>query len=238
MLELRDVYKHYRSESEIVRAVDGVSLAVGRGELVALYGPSGSGKTTLLMLAGAVMPPDRGVVLAGGRDVTALSRRETLLYRRREVGFIYQTFHLQPGLSAVDNAAVKLVADGMGPRQARVQVATLMERLGLLRRANHQPSRLSGGERQRVAIARALANDPRIVLADEPTGDLDSERGRQILMLLSEFAQEREMAVLLVTHDPEAARIADRAFALRDGRLHERVPASLEAGLAVDAGTP
>ncbi len=234
MLELREVYKHYHGEGEIVRAVDGVSLSVEPGELVALYGPSGSGKSTLLMIAGAILDPDRGRVYAHGRDITALSGRDTLLYRRREVGFIHQTFHLQPALSAADNAAVKLVADGMGPRAARRHVAGLFEELGIGNRATHRPSKLSGGERQRVAIARALANDPRIVLADEPTGNLDSHRGRQVLDLLRGLAHDRDLAVLLVTHDPEGAQVADRSLVLRDGQLEERLPGASETHVAVD----
>lgn len=235
VLELVDIYRHYRGESEVVRAVDGVSLTVAEGELVALFGPSGSGKSTLLMVAGAILAPDRGTVRARGRDITALSSREKLLYRRREVGFVYQMFHLQPALSAIDNAAVKLVADGAGPREARRRIAGLMERLGLGERASHVPSKLSGGERQRVAIARALANDPPIVLADEPTGNLDSRRGHELLCLLKDLTRERNLTVLLVTHDPEAARIADRSLVLRDGQLSEYVPESFGPRVAADA---
>lgn len=238
MLELRELHKHYRSATEVIRAVDGVSLTVDRGEFLALYGPSGSGKTTLLLLVGAIMRPDRGQIFYEGRDITRQSEREATLYRRRDVGFVFQTFHLQPGLSAIGNAAVKLVADGVPPRQARRRTMPLLERLGLGERIDHPPARLSGGERQRVAIARALANDPRIVLADEPTGNLDSRRGRQVLGLLSEIAHERRIAVVLVTHDPEAADIADRALVLHDGRLSERTPGPLRAEPAADAEVP
>jgi ABC-type lipoprotein export system ATPase subunit len=236
VLELREVYKHYLSGEEIVRAVDGVSLTVSPGELVALYGPSGSGKTTLLLLAGGILPPDRGAILFAGREVARMSQRELTLYRRRELGFVFQYFHLQPGLSAIDNAAVKLVADGVGARRARVQVASLMERVGLASRAKHTPERLSAGECQRVALVRALANEPQLVLADEPTGNLDSERGGQVLALLSAICRERQIAVVLVTHDSQAAVVADRVLVLHDGRLREPGPEFAGEPIASEPG--
>ena len=218
-LELAAIVKHYRGAGEVVRAVDDVTLAVAAGEVLALYGPSGSGKTTLLLLAAALLAPDAGTVRFAGRDVGALSTEEAALYQRREVGFISQSFDLLPGVPALDNAAVKLLADRVPLAQARRDAAPWLERVGLERRLQHSPAQLSGGERQRVAVARALANGPRLVLADEPTGNLDTERGEAVLALLLRVSREHGAAVLLVTHDPQAAGIADRVLALRDGRL-------------------
>jgi ABC-type lipoprotein export system ATPase subunit len=220
-LELRDVVKHYPSGGDLVRAVDGVSLTVLPGEFVALYGPSGSGKTTLLELAAGVQPPDRGHVLFGGVDVGAMSQGDGARYRR-SLGFVFQRFQLHPGVPAVDNAALKLLFDGWTPSDARAQALRWLKRVGLEQRAHHPPERLSMGERQRVAIARALVNEPSLILADEPTASLDTERGRATLELLAGICRERGIAVLLATHDPEAAAFADRVCDLRDGALTER----------------
>jgi putative ABC transport system ATP-binding protein len=220
-LELHEVAKRYESGGEVVRAADGVSLAIAPGEVVALYGPSGSGKTTLLLLAAGLLAPDSGDVRFGGRSISGLSRDEAAQYRR-SLGFVFQSFHLMPAVPAIDNATLKLLADGMSPARARKQATTWLARLGLADRAHHPPERLSMGERQRVAIARALANDPQLILADEPTGNLDSVRSRQTLGMLSRLCREREVGMLLVTHDRDAAHFADRAFDLRDGRLAER----------------
>jgi putative ABC transport system ATP-binding protein len=224
MLKLNNVVKHYRvGEGEIVRAVDGVCLSVARGELVALYGPSGSGKTTLLMLIAGLLIPDSGSVTVNEREVSTLSERERAHYRRSELGFIRQSLDLIPGVRADDNAALKLFATS-GRRDAQRRVAPLLERLGLNGRAVQRAEQLSMGERQRVMIARALSTKPSLVLADEPTGSLDTDRGREVLTLLAEVCHEREVGMLLVTHDPRAAAFADRVHALRDGRLVEYEP--------------
>jgi putative ABC transport system ATP-binding protein len=220
-LELTEVVKHYPARGETVRAVDGVSLKVEPGEFAALYGPSGSGKTTLLLLAAALMEPDSGSVKFGGSNVAHLSQRDAARYRRTDVGFVFQTFHLVPVASALDNAALKLLSEGLSLDQARHKARPWLERVGLGPRISHTPRELSKGECQRVAIARALANDPRLLLADEPTGNLDTNRSREILTLLRELCDEREIPVLLVTHDPEAATYADRVYTLRDGLLEE-----------------
>jgi putative ABC transport system ATP-binding protein len=220
-LEFRDVVKHYRTESEVIRAVDGVSLTVEPGEVVAIYGPSGSGKTTLLMLAAAMLRPDSGCVLAGGRNVSELPEEAASDYRLQEVGFVFQSSHLINSASVVDNAAMKLLLGGLSPGEARDRVVPWLERLGLGGRLRAIPSRLSAGERQRIAIARALVNEPRLLLADEPTGNLDAERGEDVLALLRELARERNLPVVLVTHDPGASDWVDRTFVLRDGRLTE-----------------
>jgi putative ABC transport system ATP-binding protein len=237
-LELERVVKHYPDfGGDVVRAVDGVSLAVDAGEVVALYGPSGSGKSTLLMLAAALLAPDSGVIRFEGRDLASLSDREAIDYQRRGMGFIYQSFHLMPGVPALENAAIKLLAGGMSLKLARRATVPWLERVGLDHRLDHTPERLSVGERQRVAIARALVNEPRLILADEPTGSLDTSRGSEILSLLSDIAGEQHVAVLLVTHDPQAAAIARRVLVLRDGMVTDKAtdwlsPQTLVAELA------
>jgi putative ABC transport system ATP-binding protein len=225
VLELRELVKHFPLASgEPVRAVDGVSLTVADGELLALYGPSGSGKTTLLMLIAALLQPDSGAVILDGRDVCAFSPREAARYRLLDLGFVRQSLNLIAGADVVDNAALKLMGTEVGAREARRRVGPLLDRLGLAERVSHRSEQLSMGERQRVMIARALSTDPRLVLADEPTGSLDSRRGDEVLGLLSEVCRERGVSVVLVTHDPHAASYADRVHVLRDGRLVEDEP--------------
>jgi putative ABC transport system ATP-binding protein len=222
LLELDAVAKRYRDGEELVSAVDGVSLEVEEGELVALYGPSGSGKTSLLLAAAGLLEPDGGSVRYLGRDLAGLSAGELALHLRREVGFVYQSVQLMSGVPAIENAAVKLLAGGLSLPAARGCAQVWLELLGMGHRLDYVPERLSGGERQRVAIARALVTEPRLVLADEPTGNLDSQRGREILDVLSQLARDRGVGVLLATHDPQAARVAHRCYWLRDGRLLEQ----------------
>lgn len=226
-LELRGVVKHYCTSGETVKAVDGVSLTIAPGEFVALCGPSGSGKTTLLLLAAAMLAPDRGRVLFAGRDLARLSVREGSRYRLGDLGFVFQSFHLMAGASALDNAAIKLIGSGWRMEDARREARTWLTRVGLGERESHRPEELSMGECQRVAIARALVNQPRLLLADEPTGNLDSRRGRDVLELLRDICHEREIPVLVVTHDPQGAIIADRVHTLRDGQLTEGLDTEL-----------
>jgi putative ABC transport system ATP-binding protein len=221
LLELAGVVKHYHGAGEEVRAVDGVSITVSPGEMVALYGPSGSGKTTLLLLIAGLLKAEAGVIRYAGRDLSSLTDDQVSEYLLREVGFIFQGFHLMPRVSAIDNAARKLLLQGIGMRTARARAIPWLERVGLADRLRSPPEELSGGERQRVAIARALTCEPGLVLADEPTGNLDSSRSQEIIQLLSSIAHERNAIVLLVTHDQEAAAIADRRYTLRDGRLDD-----------------
>ncbi len=202
-----------------MRAVDGVSLSVERGEFVALYGPSGSGKSTLLMLIAALLTPDGGSIHLDGQEISALRDREAAHYRLHELGFVRQSLNLMPGASALDNAALKLIGADIGTREARRRIAPLLDRLGLAERTTHRAEQLSMGERQRVMIARALSTEPKLLLADEPTGSLDSERSAQVLGLLAEICRERNVTVVLVTHDQRAADFAGRVFVLRDGRL-------------------
>jgi putative ABC transport system ATP-binding protein len=204
MLELRELVKHYElvGGGEPVRAVDGVSLTVTPGEMLALLAPTA------------------GAVLVDGRDVSSLSEREASHYRLSELGFIRQSFDLLPGVSTIDNAVLKLLKS-VPWREAHARVAPLLERLGLGARLEQRSETLSMGERQRVMIARALSTEPRLLLADEPTGSLDTQRSREVLALLRELCREREVAVVLVSHDPLAAGYADRVLALRDGRLQD-----------------
>jgi ABC-type lipoprotein export system ATPase subunit len=233
-LLLRNVVKHYAGSVEVVRAVDGVTLNVEAGEVVALYGPSGSGKTSLLMLAAALLRPDAGTITVDGRDVAALRGREAARYRREVIGVIFQGAHLMAGVSALENAALKLLADPIALTEARRKSRPWLKRVGLERQRDRLPSELSGGERQRVAVARALANDPRLLLADEPTGSLDTQRSLEMLQLLRDVAHERGTAILLATHDPQAADVADRSLTLRDGKLVD-VPPPRPGARAADA---
>jgi putative ABC transport system ATP-binding protein len=231
-LELRDVVKHYATGEEIVRAVDGVSLTVAPGELVALYGPSGSGKTTLLLIAAALLEPDSGSVSFDGQEISGLSARESARYRRDDVGFVFQSFHLLAGATALDNAAMKLMATGPSLREAKQMVRPWLEQVGLGHRMDHRAAQLSMGERQRVAIARALAGEPRLLLADEPTGNLDSHRTQEILRLLRDLCHQQHIPGLLVTHDLHAQRLVDRVLTLSDGHLSEGLDSNLERTLA------
>jgi len=226
-LELREVVKHYSNGVETVKAIDGVSLTVSSGEFVALYGPSGSGKTTLLQLAAALSTPDSGSIRFDGRALEQLSNRDSALYRRRDVGFVFQAFHLMPHTSALDNATIKLTGNGCTLREGRRRALPWLERVGLGARAEHTPEQLSMGERQRIAIARALAGEPRLLLADEPTGNLDSVRSREIMGLLRDICHEREIPALLVTHDLDATHFVDRVHTLRDGHLADGIDPEL-----------
>ncbi|HEY3829153.1 MAG TPA: ABC transporter ATP-binding protein [Solirubrobacteraceae bacterium] len=238
MLEFEKVVKHYRTAREEVRAVDGVSLQVQAGELVALHGPSGSGKTTLLLLVAALLAPDTGTIRFAGRDLAHLSEREAADHLHRDVGFVYQSSQLMPRVSALENAAMKLLLGGIGMREAQKRAEPWLRRVGLGEALGRTPEQLSSGERQRVAIARALAGEPRLILADEPTGNLDSARSDRVVELLRSVAHDRGAAVLLVTHDLDAARLADRRCALRDGRLIEEPPAGPTPPAAMDDPQP
>jgi putative ABC transport system ATP-binding protein len=221
MLELDHAHKNYDSPGEIVHAVADVSVSVQAREFVAIFGPSGSGKTTLLLLAGGLLRADAGSVRFEGRDLATLTKREMLAYRRSELGLVFQDFRLTAGLSAEENVAVPLLMRGVKHREASRRALAALEDVSLSHRSGHAPERLSGGEQQRVAIARALVGEPKLILADEPTGNLDSETGDAVLELLSALPRERGAAAILVTHDVRLARYADRVLGMRDGRLTE-----------------
>jgi putative ABC transport system ATP-binding protein len=220
MLEIRSLVKHYQDgDNQVIRAIDGVSLSVAPGTFVALYGPSGSGKSTFLDLIAGFQTPDAGTVLVDGTDVAAMSEREHTRYLHQTIGIVGQSSEpWLPGADARENGAVKLYRTH-GYR-ALALIEPLLEELGLGDRMKQPVSRLSGGERQRVMIATALSTDPRLVLADEPTASLDTTRGQEVLGLLRSRCEERQTAVLLATHDPQAIDFADEVLELRDGHLH------------------
>lgn len=239
VLRLRGLRRTYDAESAPVRALRGVDLDVAAGEFVALTGPSGCGKSTLLTLAAGLDVPDEGSVVLAGQDLTGLSEDARARVRRRTAGMVFQFFHLLDGMSALDNVALAAMAGGAPRRAAEARARDLLDLLGLMGKARSAPSALSGGQRQRLAIARALANEPALLLADEPTGALDSEGAADVLGLLRRLHADGQ-AVLLVTHDASVAAGADRVVRMRDGLVeHEPapptvdVPAQDRAGLGV-----
>ena len=217
MIHVRDVVMRLSSGGRAVTVLDGVSLDVARGECVAVTGPSGSGKSTLLGLIAGLDAPTSGVVEVDGVDLTRLGEDALAHFRRDRIGFVFQSFHLIPTLTAAENVAIPLELAGV--REARERAASLLDDVGLAPRAHHYPSQLSGGEQQRVALARAVARRPGLVLADEPTGNLDSATGAAIIDLLLRLNRERGSTLVLVTHDAALAGQADRQIALRDGRV-------------------
>lgn len=233
-IELRSVSKRYGRGA--IGAVD-VDLTVEPGEFVALFGPSGSGKTTLLQIMGLLMAPDDGEVHIDGERVDHLGESAGAELRRTRLGFVFQSFGLMPLLSAAENVDVALRLLGKGGRRARQRVAAALDVVGLAGRARHRPEELSGGEQQRVALARALVHAPRYLLADEPTGELDTATGAAILGLLRQVA-DSGTAVVVATHDPAALDAVDRGLFVRDGRLHDPDPDELELWLTEGAGAP
>ncbi len=219
MLEALGVVRTYRLGRAAVHAVRGVDLEVHEGEFLAITGPSGSGKSTLLNLLGGLDVPDRGEVRYRGRVLSQQSRNTLAEFRGQKVGFVFQTFNLIPTFSAQKNVELPLVFQGVGRRERRVRAAERLEQVGLAGRLGHRPGELSGGEQQRVAIARALVADPEVLLCDEPTGNLDSASGAQIMDLLARLNRERGIALVVVTHEPEVARLAGRRVHMRDGRI-------------------
>jgi putative ABC transport system ATP-binding protein len=214
-----DVKKYYRMGTVLVKALNGVSLTIEDGEFLSIMGPSGSGKSTLLNILGALDKPTSGTVHFDGIDIARVDEAVLYQLRRKKVGFIFQTFNLIPTLSALENVLIPLVPTPT-PDHIRIKKAkNLLERVGLTKRMLHKPSELSGGERQRVAIARALINDPSIVLADEPTGNVDSKTGKEIVQLLQELNQNMGTTLVVVTHDPEIGESTFRNIRLRDGKI-------------------
>lgn len=216
----RELLKQYGSGTGLVRAVDGVELAVSTGETLAVMGASGSGKSTLLHLLGGLERPSGGEVWLAGQRVDTMDERELALLRRKAIGFVFQAFHLMDELTAVENVELPALLAGRSPRASRRGAIELLERVGLSDRAGHLPTELSGGQRQRVAIARALVNDPLVVFADEPTGNLDSAATTEVLRLLDSLHTAGQTLVI-VTHDSRIAATADRLISMRDGRFVE-----------------
>jgi len=238
VLELRGVSKVYGEGAVAVRALDAVDLSVEAGALVAVMGPSGSGKTTLLTIAGALEEPSGGDVLVGGAFLSPMSPNERARLRRRSIGYVFQDFNLLAGLTAAENVAMPLELDGLAARHARVAAMRALEQLGVADKADRFPDDLSGGERQRVAIARAVVGDRRLLLADEPTGALDSVNGEAVMRLVRAACQ-RGVAGVVVTHDAQLASWADRVVFIRDGRIVDETTPPLEpASLLATDPTP
>jgi putative ABC transport system ATP-binding protein len=219
LLEAVGLRKRYAMGEVSVEALRGVDFVVKRGEFVAIMGPSGSGKSTLLHLLGGLDDPTDGEVLLAGQPLAQLSDDRLTLIRRRQVGFVFQFFNLLPTLTAAENVALPLLIDGRRLEDYEERVADLLALVGLADRAGHRPDQLSGGEQQRVAIAQAFVTDPEVVLADEPTGNLDSAAGEEILRLLRRMRDEKGQTIVMVTHNEHAAEYADRIVRLRDGRI-------------------
>ena len=224
MIELREVSKTVMSGSEPLTILQPLTLRVHRGKFVAIVGPSGSGKSTLLGLIAGLDAPSSGSVMIDGTDITRLGEDDLAKLRGEKIGFVFQFFHLIPSLTAYENVAVPM--EIAGAPEIRRRAEALLEEVGLTGRSHHYPTQLSGGEQQRVALARALANDPPIVLADEPTGNLDTANGRHIMELLRNIHQVRGTTIVLVTHDTELAAIADTRLIMRDGRVVDRLGAA------------
>jgi putative ABC transport system ATP-binding protein len=224
MVEARSLVRDYPSGDTVIHALRGIDLTVGRGQLVAVRGRSGSGKTTLLNLLGGLDQPTSGTVVVDGQEISSLGETQLVEVRRRTVAFIFQAFGLVPILTAAENVEIPLRLVRADPRERDLRVAHLLELVGLGDRARHRPHELSGGEQQRVAIARALANQPRLLLADEPTGQLDSETGHRIMTLLRAIVRQEGVTAIVATHDPMMLDVADRIVELSDGRLAEHRP--------------
>ena len=218
-LELRGVRRVFKQAGTELQVLNGVDLALQPGEVVALVGPSGAGKSTLLHLAGLLERPNGGTVVIGGEDCSNLSDERRTMLRRRDIGFVYQFHHLLPEFSALENVMLPQMIAGVTRSRARARAAALLDQVGLAPRAQHRPARLSGGEQQRVAIVRALANDPNLLLGDEPTGNLDHATGESVLNTLLDLVRRTGLAALIATHNLDLARRLDRVLALEDGRL-------------------
>ncbi|MBQ6599008.1 MAG: ABC transporter ATP-binding protein [Lentisphaeria bacterium] len=218
-LEASGITKSFVIGKHCIDVLKGVGLQVKRGEWVALLGASGSGKTTLLDIIGTISRPDSGSLVCDGRDLTKLHQRELVTFRRRNIGFVFQAYHMLPELNICENVMLPALMEDRPKSEVKAQALELLSRVGLGHRVNHRASELSGGEQQRAAIARALMNSPRLLLADEPTGNLDSVTGSGILDLFKEFHAEGKMTIVMVTHDLNVAKLADRMVELKDGRL-------------------
>ncbi len=226
ILEARELRKTYGEGDTRVEALRDVTLQIGRGEIVAIMGPSGSGKSTLLSLLGMIDTPTSGQILLEGVDVSTLDDTQRTIIRRRRLGFVFQAFNLLPILTAIENASLPMELDGMSTSEARQRAMGALVQVGMSQRYNHLPSMLSGGEQQRVAIARALAIQPALLLADEPTGNLDSANGQRIMELLRRLANDQGHTVVIVTHDEEVGKTAHRLIRLRDGAIESPLTAA------------
>ncbi|MHB8521171.1 MAG: ABC transporter ATP-binding protein [Limisphaerales bacterium] len=236
LVELRSVSKIYHLGGEEIRALDDVSLDIEAGEFISIIGPSGSGKSTLMHILGCLDTPTAGTIRLDGTMIHNASPRQLAAIRNRKIGFIFQFFNLLPKLNVLQNVELPMVYSGLGSRDRRERSLRALQMVDLENRSKHRPMQLSGGQQQRVAIARALVNDPKIVFADEPTGNLDSHTGEVILELFRKLSQEGR-TIALVTHDPEIAAVTPRRIEIRDGKISQQVDARL-AGLERRAQTP
>ncbi|NLL89518.1 MAG: ABC transporter ATP-binding protein [Dehalococcoidales bacterium] len=221
MIKLENITREYRMGEDIVRAVSGISLEITEGEFVALVGPSGSGKSTTMHIIGGLDTPTSGRVIVDGHDLSRAGDRELSRYRNEKIGFVFQAFNLHPTYTATENVALPLIFSGIGYSRRMKIAAEALETVGLSDRASHRPNQLSGGERQRVSIARALVTQPKIILADEPTGNLDSKNGQLVMELLSRLNKEKGITLIIVTHNMEIAAVAGRIIKMRDGKIVE-----------------
>ena len=219
VIQVENLVKTYRLGKVSIPALRGISFDVAKGEFLVVVGPSGSGKTTLLNLIGAIDKPTSGRISIDGRDVTSLGEGELTKLRRHKIGFIFQFYNLIPALTALENVELPMLTAGVSRKDASKRASQLLETVGLAERVEHLPDELSGGEQQRVAIARALANKPSLILADEPTGDLDTKTGTEVVQILYDTSKKENATVLVVTHDPMITEKADRILQLRDGNI-------------------
>jgi putative ABC transport system ATP-binding protein len=219
LIRVKDLELQYRVAGAAVKALNGVSLDVAKGELIAIMGPSGSGKTSLIHILGGLLTPTRGSVSVGGQDIGALKDEEASLYRNRTVGFVFQFFNLQPYYDTVENVALPLIFAGVDPAERRRRAERALEAVGLGHRRDHKGDELSGGEMQRVAIARAIVNDPPLILADEPTGNLDRDATRVVMELLARINRESGVTILMVTHNEALTQWAHRTIRIEGGEL-------------------
>jgi len=216
MIETRDLHRSYRIGRKSIKVLHGIDLKISKGEKVFLCGPSGAGKTTLLYTLAGLEQPERGSVHIAGTDLYGMGRKAQAAFRNRSIGYVFQNYHLLPELTAVENVAVPGAIAGLNRTEAALAA---LERVGLKDRADHLPAELSGGEQQRVAIARAIVNDPTVLFADEPTGNLDSSTSREIMEILLELADEKQVTLIVVTHDRSLAEVGDRTLVIKDGKV-------------------
>lgn len=219
MIELKEVSKTYELGGEIINALDGVDLEIKQGDFLAIVGPSGSGKSTLANVIGGLDVPDSGQVLFDGQNIAEYNDKILSAYRNKKIGFIFQTFNLQPNLTTLENVMVPLMLGGVNRKDRQKRALECLKFVDLKDRKNHFPNQLSGGQRQRVAIARALANSPEIIIADEPTGNLDSKKGAEIISLLKKLNSEGEITLIIITHDNAVAKQAKKIITMKDGKI-------------------
>jgi len=219
LIELKNVSKVYELGGEKITALDGVNLKVDKGDSIAIMGPSGSGKSTLANIIGGLDIPDSGQVLVDGADISKVSDKVLSEYRNKKIGFIFQTFNLQPNYTALENVQIPLIFSGIGTSERKKRAIECLRAVGLEDRMKHRPNQLSGGQRQRVCIARALANNPEVIIADEPTGNLDSKKGQEIVEILKNLNQKAGITIIVITHDPDVAKMAKRVIRIHDGRI-------------------